>query len=153
MDWEEFGKEFGLRLTRAIDSANMSQSRIARLAALSQPAVSNFTKGAQRIYLDQAVRLAKVTSSSLDKLAGLTGITPDELSEDERLVLRTFRALAAKKGVSAEEAILRLTVAEHGTVQPLSTGRNETEADAQRERERNRPKRPEPKPTGKPSKK
>lgn len=100
--------EFHLKLAQLIEKSGKSQSQIARETGISQAAISRFTLGRGRPYMDQAFLLAQSLDVSLDYLADDSQDEPPdvmELTDAQSIMLELVRAL----GIDSTEVILRLT--------------------------------------------
>jgi transcriptional regulator with XRE-family HTH domain len=103
-----YGMELVQKLTRLMEARRLSQADVARAAGMQQTAISRVLSGKQRLYLDQAQRIADFLSVGVDYLADDTQDEPrplnpeSSLTEDERAILRLSRLL------DPEQALLRL---------------------------------------------
>lgn len=145
--------DFPAKLALLIAQRNTSQSRLSRDTGLSQSAISLMTKGEQRPYLDQGLRLARALRVSLDFLADddLDQPPRPELTDDERVIVSVVRAA----GLSSDAAIRALWRARDDPPGELTPGRviAEQELSAStraREAEQGRPAPSPPKPEPKP---
>jgi transcriptional regulator with XRE-family HTH domain len=129
------------KLDRLIARCGKSQSAIARETGIGQSAISAMTRGQRRPFMDQALRLARAVGTSLDFLADddmdEESPKPSGLPEDERAVVKLYRALGLDEG----EALRRLSTPAGQPWVPGSV-RDFTASDAARAREANRPAKP-----------
>ena len=104
-------REFGVRLTRFRERANLSITQLARYAGVDYMQISRYEKGATVPSLDTAVRIAQTLHITLDQLAiaeedAVPPPAPAPLFRNTRLLDR-MRAL---DGISAERQELALRI-------------------------------------------
>lgn len=94
------------RLTALRDQAGMSDSAVARAAALRQQDVSRFMLGrAKFASLDFLDALARVFQYTLPELLA-KDIAPSTLTETQRAILATMKAMETTERVAFESLIL-----------------------------------------------
>lgn len=108
------------RLLAYLDERARTQTWLASRTGIDQSSISRVLRGAQRLYFDQAIEIAKALDVSLDDLAGIptpSNEKPPEASTIDQIV----------KSLGYEEALRRL-VREPGPVfGPASTDRKPEE--------------------------
>jgi transcriptional regulator with XRE-family HTH domain len=120
------------KLTRLITN----QSEVARKTGVAQSAISEASSGKRRLYVDQAMKIARALGVSLDYLAddAQDEPAPSSITADEERVLWLVREL----GLTAGELARRLTGEPGGKAResvgmPTVATRNEDELQARDE--------------------
>ena len=99
------GMDVQAKIARLMDEKRLSQTDLAGAVGMAQTSISRFLAGRQRLYLDQAARMAKVLGVPVDYLADDAidapppPVGPDGLSDDERHVLTIARHLGVREAI------------------------------------------------------
>lgn len=120
------------KISRLIEERKLTQSGVERAAVLSGNRISKWKAGEGEPTYRQIARVARVLNAPLEWLCDdamdwppSASIEMDGLTDDERYVLRTYRYLRNERGISPEEAAIRM--AGSATTEPIpSTGSHRT---------------------------
>jgi transcriptional regulator with XRE-family HTH domain len=85
----------GDRISARRKALGLTQSTLGELLNQGQSAVSHWETGRRLIEMENVLKLAVALQTTADYLMGLTD-DPDQLSEDERELLRTWRRMDRK---------------------------------------------------------